>query len=114
MTTNSHNQTNSDTDSLDKTTQSTATDPTATQEGWQPKKKSPAKKILVLGLIIAGILGILYAYHLPPFSPKFIETNNAYVRGKPVQVSPKVAGYIKEILVQDYQWVEKKSGLGSN
>ncbi|MFL1732186.1 HlyD family secretion protein [Moraxella oculi] len=111
MTTNSHNQTSSDTDSLDKTTQSTATDPTATQEGWQPKKKSPAKKILVLGLIIAGILGILYAYHLPPFSPKFIETNNAYVRGKPVQVSPKVAGYIKEILVQDYQWVEKDQVL---
>lgn len=74
---------------------------------WQPKKKSPLKRLLILALLIAGVFGILYAYQLPPFSPNYIETNNAYVRGKPVVVSPKVAGYIQEILVEDYEWVEK-------
>lgn len=75
-------------------------------ETWQPKKKSPFKRLLILALLIAGVLGILYAYQLPPFSPNYIETNNAYVRGKPVVVSPKVAGYVQKIMVQDYEWVE--------
>lgn len=65
-------------------------------ETWQPKKKSPFKRLLILVLLIAGMFGILYAYQLPPFSPNYIETNNAYVRGKPVVVSPKVAGYVQK------------------
>ncbi|AWY19160.1 hypothetical protein B0182_09525 [Moraxella bovis] len=73
---------------------------------WQPKKKSPLKKLLVLGLLLSGVMGILYAYQLPPFSPNYIETNNAYIRGKATVISPKVGGYVKEILVQDYEWVE--------
>lgn len=81
------------------------------QAQWQPKKQSIWGKILVLGLVLAGVFGILYAYQLPPFTPHYIETNNAYVRGKATQVSPKVAGYVKEILVQDYEWVEKDQVL---
>ncbi|WFF38655.1 HlyD family secretion protein [Moraxella nasibovis] len=83
----------------------------AQDQTWQPKKKSPAKRLLVLALLIAGVIGILYAYQLPPFSPSYIETNNAYVRGKPTQVSPKVAGYVRQIMVQDYQFVEKGQPL---
>lgn len=89
----------------------TATSTSHQPEQWQPKKKSPAKRVMILALLMAGVLGILYAYQLPPFSPNYIETNNAYVRGKPVVVSPKVAGYVKEIMVQDYEWVEKDTPL---
>lgn len=78
---------------------------------WQPKKKNPLGKMVVLALLIAGVFGILYAFKLPPFTPNYIETNNAYVRGKPVVVSPKVAGYVKQIMVNDYQWVEKGEPL---
>lgn len=99
--------------SSEKSTESTpqATSSNDKQDTWQPKKKSPTKRLLALGLLVAGVLGILYAYQLPPFSPNYVETNNAYVRGKPVVISPKVAGYVKEIMVQDYEWVEKDQSL---
>lgn len=104
------------TDTTPKTenpTETTPANPADSQqnEQWQPKKKSVTKRLLVLSLLLSGVAGILYAYQLPPFSPHYIETNNAYVRGKATQVSPKVAGYVKEILVQDYQWVEKGQPL---
>lgn len=88
-------------------TSDTAQNTPPKQAQWQPKKQSILGKILILGLVLAGVFGILYAYQLPPFMPKFVETDNAYVRGKPVVVSPKVAGYVKEIMVQDYEWVEQ-------
>lgn len=99
--------------SSEKSTESTpqATSSNDKQDTWQPKKKSPTKRLLALGLLVVGVLGILYAYQLPPFSPNYVETNNAYVRGKPVVISPKVAGYVKEIMVQDYEWVEKDQPL---
>lgn len=78
---------------------------------WQPKKKSPIKRFLVLALLITGVMGILYAYRLPPFTPDYVETNNAYIRGKATQISPKVAGYVRQIMVQDYEWVEKGQPL---
>lgn len=78
---------------------------------WQPKKKSPIKRFLVLALLISGVMGILYVYRLPPFTPDYVETNNAYIRGKATQASPKVAGYVRQIMVQDYEWVEKGQAL---
>lgn len=84
--------------------------PTAPQS-WQPKPKSPLKRLFILVLLLAGVLGILYAYRLPPFTPNYVATNNAYVRGKATQVSPKVAGYVRQIMVQDYEWVEKGQPL---
>lgn len=82
-----------------------------TPQSWQPKPKSPLKRLFILVLLLAGVLGILYAYRLPPFTPNYVATNNAYVRGKATQVSPKVAGYVRQIMVQDYEWVEKGQPL---
>lgn len=81
-----------------------ATQPQAEQ--WQPKKASPFKSIIVLLLIISGVLGILYAWKLPPFQTSLVETNNAYVRGKTTLISSKIGGYVQEVLVSDYQTVE--------
>lgn len=75
-------------------------------EQWQPKKASPLKSLLVLLLIAGGVLGILYAWKLPPFQTSWVETNNAYVRGKTTLISSKVGGYVQEVLVADYQTVE--------
>lgn len=80
-------------------------------EQWQPKKSGKAKRLLTLSLLLAGVGGILYAYDLPPFTPSYVQTDNAYVRGKATQISPKVGGYVKEIMVQDYAWVEKDQPL---
>lgn len=99
------------TETAEKNTTNETTPAQPQNEQWQPKKKSTGKRLLVLALLLSGVAGILYAYQLPPFSPNYVETNNAYVRGKATQVSPKVAGYVKEILVQDYQWVEQGQPL---
>lgn len=99
------------TETAEKNTTNETTPAQPQNEQWQPKKKSTGKRLLVLALLLSGVAGILYAYQLSPFSPNYVETNNAYVRGKATQVSPKVAGYVKEILVQDYQWVEQGQPL---
>ncbi|QIM67325.1 hypothetical protein A4G16_08055 [Mannheimia granulomatis] len=78
----------------------------AQPEQWQPKKASPLKSALVLLLIIGGVLGMLYAWKLSPFQTSWVETNNAYVRGKTTLISSKVGGYVQEVLVADYQTVE--------
>ncbi|MFA9500201.1 HlyD family secretion protein [Mannheimia sp. E30BD] len=88
------------------TEQQETTEPQDQTEQWKPKKASPFKSILVLILILAGVLGILYAWKLPPFQTSTVETNNAYIRGKTMLLSSKVGGYVKEVLVSDYQRVE--------
>lgn len=75
-------------------------------EQWQPKKASPLKSLFALLLIAGGVLGILYAWKLPPFQTSIVETNNAYVKAKTTLVSSKVGGYVQEVMVADYQTVE--------
>ncbi|MBC9176861.1 HlyD family secretion protein [Pseudoroseomonas ludipueritiae] len=62
--------------------------------------------IPVLALGAAGVLLVLYAWRLPPFTTTEQVTDNAYVRGPITTISPQVAGYITEISVQDYMDVQ--------
>ncbi|HGO5855712.1 TPA: HlyD family secretion protein [Mannheimia haemolytica] len=83
----------------------TQAEPKSESEQWQPKKASPLKSLFALLLIAGGVLGILYAWKLPPFQTSIVETNNAYVKAKTTLVSAKVGGYVQEVLVADYQTV---------
>jgi multidrug resistance efflux pump len=58
-----------------------------------------------IGLV--GVLVILYAWQLPPFTRHIEFTDNAYVRGQTTFISPQVNGYITEVPVQDFVWVKK-------
>ncbi|SEL02012.1 Multidrug resistance efflux pump [Kosakonia sacchari] len=58
-----------------------------------------------IGLV--GVLVILYAWQLPPFTRHTEFTDNAYVRGQTTFISPQVNGYITEVPVQDFVWVKK-------
>lgn len=51
---------------------------------------------------IVGVLVILYAWQLPPFTRQSQFTDNAYVRGQTTFISPQVNGYITEVKVQDF------------
>jgi multidrug resistance efflux pump len=62
----------------------------------------------VLAIGIAGVLLVLHAWRLPPFTTTEQVTDNAYVRGLVTTISPQVAGYITAIPVQDY--MEVKAG----
>ncbi|MCW4855061.1 HlyD family secretion protein [Enterobacter mori] len=56
---------------------------------------------------IVGVLVILYAWQLPPFTRHAQFTDNAYVRGQTTFISPQVNGYITEVNVQDFVQVKK-------
>ena len=57
-----------------------------------------------IGLI--GVLAILYAWQLPPFTRHSQFTDNAYVRGQTTFISPQVSGYVTAVNVQDFDNVK--------
>ncbi len=59
----------------------------------------------VIGL--AGVLLVLFAWHLPPFAPAQPTTENAYIRGKVTALAPQLSGYVSEVAVVDFQAVAK-------
>ncbi|OQR27320.1 multidrug transporter EmrA [Pseudomonas sp. Bc-h] len=62
--------------------------------------------ILFGGVALAGVLIVLYAWQLPPFSSPIESTENANVRGQTTIISPQLSGYVYEVPVQDFQWVK--------
>lgn len=56
---------------------------------------------------LAGLLIVLFAWHLPPFTSSNAQTENAYVRGYVTTISPQLSGYIDVVEVKDFQTVEK-------
>uniref|UniRef100_A5WCS2 Secretion protein HlyD family protein n=1 Tax=Psychrobacter sp. (strain PRwf-1) TaxID=349106 RepID=A5WCS2_PSYWF len=77
-------------------------EPIASDSGWSPKKKSMLHLILFVALIVTGVLLILYAWKLPPFTPTVQHTNNAFVKGRTTIISPQVSGYVTQVAVQDF------------
>jgi multidrug resistance efflux pump len=67
--------------------------------------RSPATYV-ALALGIGGVLLVLFAWRLPPFTSTVQVTEDAYVRGKVTVIAPQLAGYLAEVPVQDYQKVE--------
>jgi membrane fusion protein (multidrug efflux system) len=79
-------------------------------ENQEPQKSNKAKTIiirvvLVLALIAAGI----YGYTKLQYSMHHEVTDNAQVEARMVPILPRVAGYIKNIYVDDYSEVKKDS-----
>jgi len=56
---------------------------------------------------IAGVLVVLYAWQLPPFTSSVQSTNNAYVKGQVTILAPQLAGYVVKVPVTDYLTVKK-------
>jgi multidrug resistance efflux pump len=62
---------------------------------------------LVFGSIaLVGVLIVLYAWQLPPFSSAIESTENALVRGQVTIIGPQLSGYVYEVPVQDFQFVK--------
>ncbi|CAX55973.1 HlyD family secretion protein [Erwinia pyrifoliae] len=59
------------------------------------------------GFVLVGVLVILYAWQLPPFTSQKQSTENAYVRGQVTFISPQVSGYITAVEVLDFQPVHR-------
>ncbi len=57
-------------------------------------------------IAIVGVLIVLYAWQLPPFSSAIESTENALVRGQVTIIGPQLSGYVFEVPVQDFQHVK--------
>ncbi len=57
-------------------------------------------------IAIVGVLIVLYAWQLPPFSSAVETTENALVRGQVTLIGPQLSGYVFEVPVQDFQYVK--------
>lgn len=79
------------------------------QEQSQLSERQRNNKLRILsiafgaGIALVGVLVILYAWQLPPFTSQIQSTENAYVRGQVTFISPQVNGYVTSVDVLDYQ-----------
>ena len=89
----------------------------ATPEGQTPPPVAAATEprsrrtrllsaLLFGSVALVGVLIVLYAWQLPPFSSKIESTENAMVRGQVTIISPETSGYVYEVAVQDFQFVK--------
>ncbi|MGA0605358.1 HlyD family secretion protein [Phenylobacterium sp. VNQ135] len=62
--------------------------------------------LLIVSAALLGVVLVLYAWKLPPFSRGEQRTDDAYVRGQVTVISPQVAGYVASVAVQDFQAVK--------
>lgn len=65
-----------------------------------------ATNIIVILAGLAGILSILYAWRLPPFTSSIERTDNAYIKGFVTVLAPQVNGNVAQVTVKDYQKVK--------
>lgn len=78
-----------------------------------PKTIKPSRRsVMLMALVaLAGVLAILYAWQLWPFTDRVAVTENAYVRGQITVLAPQVNGYVTEVLVQDFEQVARGQPL---
>ena len=79
--------------------------------GWRPPANS-RRVVIVLALVaIAGVLAVLAAWRLPPFTSDYESTDNAYVRGRTTVIAPQVSGYVTRVLARDFADVKQGDAL---
>jgi len=58
-------------------------------------------------IALIGVLIVLYAWRLPPFSSPLVSTENALVRGQVTVIGTQLSGYVTDVKVQDFQHVKQ-------
>ena len=77
----------------------------ASAPSQSPTKKGPTRSILLL-LLIAGLgAGGWWLYRYQTTGKYLQSTDDAYVQADAVTISPKISGYVEEVLVKDNQEV---------
>ena len=70
-------------------------------------KTSKPMLALMFLVLIAGITLILYAWRIGPFKGPIESTDNSYVHGKITVLSSQINGYIRDVKVNDFDFVKK-------
>lgn len=81
-----------------------------------PPPPPPASKLIktksstlwwMLGVLLVGIIIILWAWRIGPFHTAIEQTDNSYIKGKTTILSSQINGYIKDVLVKDFDQVKQ-------
>lgn len=73
----------------------------------EPPQKRVLISVMLVVIAIVGVLLVLWAWRLPPFTSGVQHTDNAYVRGQVTVIAPQVTGYVTSVEVQDFQTVKQ-------
>ncbi|MET3527017.1 HlyD family secretion protein [Phenylobacterium koreense] len=71
-----------------------------------PRRTWSRALIPIIAVALGGVLMVLFAWRLPPFDTGEQSTDNAYVRGYVTIISPKLDGYVTQVLVRDFMAVK--------
>lgn len=94
------------------TTNAIASTPEGTVPPSMPATEPRSLRVRIISsmgfaaIAIVGVLIVLYAWQLPPFSSAVETTENALVRGQVTIIGPQLSGYVYEVPVQDFQYVK--------
>jgi multidrug resistance efflux pump len=73
-----------------------------------PDRRAQIISAIVFSLVaLVGVLIVLYAWRLPPFSSAIVSTENALVRGQVTLIGTQLPGYVVDVKVQDFQYVKQ-------
>lgn len=78
-----------------------------------PTAPAPDRRAQIISAIafsfvaLVGVLIVLYAWRLPPFSTAIVSTENALVRGQVTLIGTQLPGYVVDVRVQDFQQVKQ-------
>lgn len=84
-----------------------STESTADTSDARRRRRRRWQMAAFAGVALAGVLVVLYAWHLPPFRSSIQTTENAYVRGQVTVIAPQLGGYVTQVAVQDFAHVKK-------
>lgn len=62
---------------------------------------------LMLLVLLVGITVIMRAWNIGPFQSAIESTDNSYVKGKTTVLSSQINGYVKDVMVTDFDHVKK-------
>lgn len=66
------------------------------------------RTLLIMFLVLlVGIAVIMRAWKIGPFDSAIESTDNSYIKGKTTVLSSQINGYIKDVLVTDFDHVKK-------
>ena len=69
-------------------------------------KASRTAVIAMVFVALAGLMMIMWGWHLGPFATAMERTDNAYVRGQITVLAPQVNDYVAEVLAHDFEKVK--------
>ena len=99
------------------TEQAAVTPPQASAIAAAPPPSSKliptAKRTLLLMLLVllVGIAVIMRAWKIGPFDSSIESTDNSYIKGRTTVLSSQINGYVKDVLVTDFDHVKKGQPL---